>query len=280
MRLTKVLRSAVFRALPERLKERVRVELLGLSAGSGIDGPSMLKIRSCNGFEVAYRHGTADELILRDSFEHDILFSGIPEYQPREPDIIIDVGAHIGTFALLAASKVPRGVVHAIEACEDTFNLLRINAALNGLGNLATHHLALSDRRGTCTLYHDPGNWGHSVVRQLSDRCETAECRTLQQFFEEAGIAKCNFIKFNCEGAEFPILLSSPTDLLRRVGVMLVLYHCDLWTANSEEDLLSHLRASGFDCKVRNRTDKRGWIVAVNPAWSAAQNYELTAASS
>jgi hypothetical protein len=39
-----------------------------------------------------------------------------------------------------------------------------------------------------------------------------------------------------------------------------------LWTSNSDDDLLSHLRASGFDCSVRNRTDKRGWIVAVNPA--------------
>jgi FkbM family methyltransferase len=241
-----------------------------LSEASGIDRSSMLKIGCFNGFEVAYRQGTADESVLRQSFDHDIFFSRVPEYQPSEADVIIDVGAHIGTFAVLAASKVPRGAVYAIEACEDTFNFLRINAALNRTGNLSTHHLALSDRRGTCTLYYDAGNWGHSVVRQFSDRGETVECCTLQQFFEMTGIRTCSFIKFNCEGAEFPILLASSADLLRRVRMMLVLYHCDLWTTNSKEDLFSHLEASGFECKVRNCTENRGWIVAINPTWNAA----------
>jgi FkbM family methyltransferase len=225
-----------------------------------------VRIGSFGGFEVAYRQGTADELVLKESFDHDLFFAGVPEYRPNERDVIVDVGAHIGTFALLAASKVPRGAVYAIEASEETFNLLRINAALNRMTNLSTHHLALSNGPGTCTLYHSPANWGHSVVCRRSDRSETVECRTLQQFFEDSRITRCDFLKFNCEGSEFPILLSSSADLLRRLRMMLVLYHCDLWTSNSEDDLLSHLRASGFDCSVRNRTDKRGWIVAVNPA--------------
>ena len=247
---------------------RMKALLLGPSDPT-CDSPT-LRIGSFGGFDVAYRQGTADESVLKESFDHDLFFAGVPEYLPNERDVILDVGAHIGTFALLAASKVPRGAVHGIEACEETFNLLRINAALNRMTNLSTHHLALSDRPGTCTLYHGPGNWGHSVVRRRSDRSETVECHTLQQFFEDTGITRCDFIKFNCEGSEFPILLSSPADLLRRVRMMLVLYHCDLWTSNSEDDLLSHLRASGFDCSIRNRTHRRGWIVAVNRAWNAA----------
>jgi FkbM family methyltransferase len=246
-----------------------KAAMLRQSALFGIDRSSMLKIDSFNGFEMAYRQSTADESVLKDSFDHDIFFPGAPEYQPGEADVIIDIGAHIGTFAVLAASKVPRGAVHALEACEDTFNFLRINAALNRRGNLHPHHLALFDRRGTCTLHHDSGNWGHSVVRQLSDRSETVECCTLQQFFAEAGIQRCSFIKFNCEGAEFPILLASPPDVLRRARVMLVLYHCDLWSANSKEDLFSYLEASGFRCTLRNCTQNRGWIIATNPTWDA-----------
>lgn len=165
---------------------------------------------------------------------------------------------------MLAASKAPRGAVYAIEACGDTFNYLRINAALNRLENLSTFHLALSDRPGKCTLYYDCGNWGHSIVSQLSNRSEVVECCTLQQFFDDNHIGKCSFIKFNCEGAEFPILLSSPANLLARVEKMLVLYHSDLWTNNSPEELLSHLEAGGFDCIVTNRTEKRGWIIATN----------------
>jgi FkbM family methyltransferase len=229
-----------------------------------VDRGSVLKIGFFGGFQVAYRGGTADENVLEHSFDHDIFFAGVPDYLPAETDVILDVGAHIGTFAILAASKVSRGAVYAIEACEDTFNYLRINAALNRLENLSTFHLALYDRPGKCTLNYDSGNWGHSIVSHLSNRGEVVDCCTLQQFFDDNHIGNCSFIKFNCEGAEFPILLSSPTSLLRRVGKMLVLYHCDLWTKNTLEELLTHLGASGFECIVTNRGEKRGWIIATN----------------
>jgi FkbM family methyltransferase len=228
------------------------------------DTGSALSIGSFGNFEMAYRKRTADEAVLGHSFDRDIFFAGVPNYQPADTDVILDVGAHIGTFAVLAASKVPRGTVYAIEACQNTYSYLRINAALNRLENLSTFHLALSDRRGTCTLYYDSGNWGHSTVSRLSNRSEVVECCTLQQFFDENRIDKCSFIKFNCEGAEFPILMSSPPGLLSRVQRMLVLYHCDLWTKNTLEELLTHLQASGFECTITNREEKRGWIVATN----------------
>jgi FkbM family methyltransferase len=254
-------RSIASKLLPSWMKSAIRRLLC---RPRKVDRGSVLKIGSFGGFQVAYRGDTADENALEHSFDHDIFFTGVPGYQPADTDVILDVGAHIGTFAMLAASKVQRGAVYAIEACGDTFNYLRINAALNRLDNLSTFHLALSDRPGKCTLYYDLGNWGHSIVSHLSNRSEVVECCTLQQFFCDNHIGNCNFIKFNCEGAEFPILLSSPASLLRRVGKMLVLYHCDLWTKNTQEELLAHLVASGFECIVTNRTEKRGWIIATN----------------
>jgi FkbM family methyltransferase len=262
---------AFLAVLPAPIRIVVRRQLLRLRLWrKGSDRASSLRIDSFGKFQVAYRKRTADEAVLRHSFDHDEFFSGVPSYHPAETDVILDVGAHIGTFALLAASKVSRGTVYAIEASEETFNYLRINAALNGLNNLATFHLALSDRRGTSTLYHDTGNWGHSLVRKLSDSSETVECCTLQQFFDEHGIGACSFIKFNCEGAEFPILLNSPPSLLKRVGKMLVLFHGDLWKKNTPQDLLAHLGASGFECEVTNCEEERGWIVATNSVYARA----------
>jgi hypothetical protein len=80
------------------------------SIGSAVDTGSF------GGFEVAYRSRTTDEDVIAHSFDHDIFFTGVPEYRPAEDHTIIDVGAHIGIFSLLAASKVPRGKVYAIEA--------------------------------------------------------------------------------------------------------------------------------------------------------------------
>jgi len=224
----------------------------------------MIKIKSVNEFEVAYRKGTADEQVISHSFEHDIFFSGVPEYQAAEDHVIIDIGAHIGTFSLLASSKVKRGRVYAIEPSEDSFNLLRINVALNRATNIYPHHLAITDRQGTCRLYYSKSNWGHSVVSSFSRYWETVECCSLTYFLNKNRIDQCHFMKLNCEGAEFPILLSTPRNILQRFNIMLVLYHCDFWKRDTEDDLISHLHSSGFNTIVRNRSEKRGWIIATN----------------
>jgi hypothetical protein len=87
------------------------------------DRPSGLIIGSFGGFEIAYRKNTADKPVIEETIDKDIFFSGVPEYQPNEEHVIIDIGAHIGTFSLLASSKARRGKVYAVEASEDSFNL-------------------------------------------------------------------------------------------------------------------------------------------------------------
>jgi FkbM family methyltransferase len=267
MTFAELLRLTYRRLLPRRLRAVVKGALFRLFKATGIESPSRLKIGSFNGFEFAYRRGTADEWVLQASSHDDMYFWRVPDYHPRESDIIVDIGARIGTFAVLAASKVPHGAVRAIEACGETFNLLRINAALNGSANVITHHLAISDREGLCALYQDSHNWGHSTVHQQSYHSETVGCCSLEQFFEKTHTEKCNFVRMNCEGAEFPILLSTPRDVLRRIRMMLVDYHCDLWTMNSKEDLVSHLEGSGFDRSFHASNDDRGWIVPPNMDW-------------
>jgi FkbM family methyltransferase len=223
-----------------------------------------LDITSLGGFEIAYRRATTDEEVFSYSFDHDAFFAGVPEYRPAEDHVIIDVGAHIGTFSLLAASKVPQGQVYAIEASRQTFNLLRINVALNQASNIDVSHLALTDKLGTSTLYHHTGHWGHTIVKPLSGYGETVATDSLANFLQSKNISRCHFIKLNCEGAEFPILLAAPVDVLQRFDRMLILYHCDLVPPLSEQDLVAHLQGSGFDTTIREETQERGWIIATN----------------
>lgn len=225
---------------------------------------SQLAIDSFGGFKIAYRKNTSDESVIEHSFDNDIFFSEVWEYQPNEGDVIIDIGAHIGTFSLLSASKVGGGKVYAIEASEESFNLLQINVILNQCTNVSVHHLALSDKEGICILYHDTrnGNWGNTTVKNVSRTTETVKCCKLSTFMQKNQISECHFMKLNCEGGEFPILLNTPKNVLQQINTILVLYHCDLWNKNTEADLVSYLEASDFNCVIRNRSKKRGWIIA------------------
>lgn len=259
------IRQKLVRFLPQRLKGVIRPvyntvhRLLRRP-----DKSYRVRIGSFGGFSVAYREGTADEHVIASSFDHDVFFPRVPEYRPADDHVIIDIGAHIGTFALLASRNVKCGKVYAIEACESSFTFLRLNVALNSAANISMHHLAIADRPGTCRLHYDRHNWGHSTAYSRSICGETVECCTLSDFLESNNIRRCDFLKLNCEGAEFPILLSTPSSVLQRFDVIFVMYHCDLWPANTETDLLSHLKSCAFNTVVRDRSETRGCIIATN----------------
>lgn len=220
-----------------------------------------LAISRFKNFEVAYRQGTADESVIVENLENDEFFS-TTRYQPAADHVIIDVGSHIGTFSLLAAVQVPQGAVYAIEASLETFNYLRINILLNRLDNIKAHHIALSDQSGPVILHYDEGNWGHSIMKRLTAHGESVNAETLPEFLAKNNINKCDFIKFNCEGAEFPILLSTPPEVLATIDRMLILYHCDLASDYNLDALLQHLHSSHFKTEIHKQEAQRGWIVA------------------
>ena len=211
---------------------------------------------------VAYRLHTVDTAVIFHSFDRDIFFPAIPEVHVAPTDTILDVGAHIGTFALLASEKVPRGRVYAIEASRDTFELLRTNLELNARRNVVADHVALAGGDGPVTLHHDPeGNYGHSITRTLSDSSEVVNGLTLTRYLDERGVNDVAVAKFNCEGAEFPVLLATPAAVLRRIGCLVILYHCDLVDAPLSA-LLAHVQSAGFETTTRTGSGDRGWIIA------------------
>ncbi len=67
--------------------------------------------------------------------------------------VVIDVGANIGYYTLLAAGKVgPTGKVHSVECSPDTLAVLRENVRKNNITNAEIYPVAASDKRGDLTL--------------------------------------------------------------------------------------------------------------------------------
>lgn len=216
-----------------------------------------------NGLKFEYRPG-CDRVQLELGCEH--MF--IPEYVPKRDGNIIDVGAHIGTFALSAALIVPEGKVYAIEPCQSTFTLLKRNIELNRLENILASNIALSDKSGLARLSYFPENeidgdqnWGNTLTSTF-EKGEIVSTYSLSVFLDENDILKCDFMKLNCEGSEFEIILGAEPEYLRRVKLILILYHMDLNKQHNFGELNEHLRKSGFNVTIRNKEKERGWIIA------------------
>ena len=225
-----------------------------------------LALTTVGNFKISYRENSADEGVLKlYSFENDCYFKKVPEYHPKADHVIIDVGAHIGTFSILAASKVTQGKVFSIEASQDTFNYLKKNIELNGFKNIIPERLALCDKPGTIRLYHDlaEGSWGDTIVKKVSESFEECPADTLDGFLKSRNITCCHFLKINCEGAEFGIILSTPKQTLRKIKVFHISYHSDLVEGCSENELMKYLQEAGFYVRKVPTGEKRGWLIAI-----------------
>ena len=227
---------------------------------------SGLAIISKQQFKVNYRPGTADEDVLKESFEHDLFFPGTPEYKIKPGHVILDIGAHIGCFSLLAATKATKGKIYSFEPAADTYSVLEKNVQTNNLSNIKTFRAAIAAKNGIVLLYHDTatGNWGHSITKAISGEAEQVNCFTLESFIESENLQHIDFIKFNCEGAEFGIIINTSAEILQKIKCMLILYHGYLEDSISKEQMADHLASAGFHIhnRYKNKDDDSGWMIA------------------
>ena len=126
-------------------------------------------------------------------------------------DVCVDVGANIGYFAMMMAKAAgTRGRVIAFEPVPDTFEILKLNAALAAEegGNLEVHQAAVSAQAGELLIERQQ----HSTLNQVrvAQREETGErvpCVALSDFLDSAGITgRIALLKVDVEGHETAVM--------------------------------------------------------------------------
>lgn len=111
--------------------------------------------------------------------------------QVRKGDIVVDIGAHIGYYTLLAARLVgPRGKVYAFEANKDRFSILVKNVKQNGYKNVICINKAVYDRNDKVKL---PVLFDKRII--------TVEALSLDDFFKHKRDS-IDVIKMDIDGSE------------------------------------------------------------------------------
>jgi FkbM family methyltransferase len=207
------------------------------------------------------RGGTCDEEVLRARYARNRFFAS--RHQLRPNDVVVDLGAHIGAFAIAAAQAVPLGHVYAVEPARASFALLTRNLAINNLTNASAYRCAVSARTGTATLYRGADSWADNLIcAQVGRSSETVDTTTLEDFLECHDIADVDYLKMNVEGAEYSILLDTPKRVLRRIRCMLIEHHPTVGCR--PEQLIKRLDQCGFDVRHRSTAGEpgKGWLTA------------------
>jgi len=130
--------------------------------------------------------------------------------------VLIDVGAHIGTFTLKGAVRVgPTGKVIAFEPNPETLVELRSNIAASHVeSTVVVEPIACSDKDQQLTLYADRGtNTGASSLSKenattfdSAPRPYPVRARPIDDVVSELGLTRVDAIKIDVEGAEVSVL--------------------------------------------------------------------------
>lgn len=110
---------------------------------------------------------------------------------------VLDVGGHIGSFALAAAACGYEVVT--VEASPRNAELLRLSAERNGFGNLRVVHAAVAERSGSLEFLA-AGPFGHVATGHAA--AVKVPARRLDDILDEVGWGQPDFVKMDVEGSE------------------------------------------------------------------------------
>lgn len=164
--------------------------------------------------------------------------------------VFYDIGANVGFFAVLAASKVTSsGRVYAFEPLPENLTVLRRNIELNGFDNVDVRPIAVGAERGTASLWlgqeRTPGRltYDNSAPEGRWKRT-SVQVTTIDDEVSAGRISPPDVVKIDIEGGEVLALQGMEKTLRQHRPIVL----CELHGTNSA--VAEVLESAGYRLSV------------------------------
>jgi FkbM family methyltransferase len=207
-------------------------------------------------------------------------------FNPKDGEIIVDVGAHIGHYTIISSKRVgPNGKVIAIEAHPDNFEMLNRNIKLNKLTNIIPLNYAVYSKETKLKLYLPDEELGytmhHSTMlnyvstkykietegKYVEVNANTLDNLLLQQQQKQNGISheNINWIKIDVEGAEFEVLKGATSILSKSKDIALLI---EVHGKDNYKPIVEFLKTYNFKIEFEKSNENGDWrhIIARKPS--------------
>lgn len=184
-----------------------------------------------------------DDLVTREIYR-----MGLSSYEPdtlplavalaRRATVIVDVGAHIGTFTLSMAVANGNAQIFAFEPVAAVFDRLMKNVTNNGMKGVVCVAAAVAEEAGQTPLFSPAGRVSTVASRvprhRLSYREEPYQCQIvpsirLDTFLAGCDIGSVDLVKIDVEQAELGVLRGMGSLLEARPHVICEVFPAE-WT--------------------------------------------------
>ena len=159
--------------------------------------------------------------------------------------VALDLGAHLGTFSLAAASR--GHAVVSLEASPRNAEFLRASARANGFDRVRVVEVAVSDAPGT-VRFRPEGAWGQ-ITEGWSPGVVDVQARPVSQVLQEHDVERVDFVKLDVEGSEIAAIRGMH-DLLVRPDAPPVIYESNAHTLRmfdaTPEQLIAMFEELGY----------------------------------
>jgi FkbM family methyltransferase len=203
-----------------------------------------------------------EDFIVMTKHEEEII--GI--FRPKEGDIVVDIGAHMGRYTIPSAKSVGvSGKVIAVEAHPYNFGILQHNLKLNKLTNVSALNRAVYSKKAYLKLYLPDEDLGytmhHSLMtnylstkynNEIERKFVEVEADTLDNLLKSSGITTVNWIKIDVEGAEYEVLKGAREILSTNKPISILV---EVHGKNTYDPTIELLRSNNFNIEFERTYD-------------------------
>lgn len=207
-----------------------------------------------SGLRVELRAGSPDHGVFYEVFILRVY--NPPGFAIGEGDTVVDIGAHVGCFSVLAGARARQGRVLSFEPTLQNFELLRRNLEANRLGHVVPVQVAVADKAGGREMFLSETNpGGHSFYRAADHVASTrVPTLSLEDVMQRYNLEAIDFLKVDCEGGEYDVLAGCPDRVLE----------CIRKISMETQDY-----GEGRNVDVmRQLLEQKGFVVSTRPEWS------------
>lgn len=184
------------------------------------------------------------QLRNKDLFSiHDTLidqeYSFLISHFPKEQNLkVLDLGANVGSFAIFFASHFSKALIHSVELCPETYQILKENSKNHSsfwsIRNQAIWGISGQKGNSTDRVY----STSHSFSLNKVGNIQTIN---LTQLLEDLAWDKVQIAKIDIEGAESN-LLENDHKALDKIENLVIEIHPKSIAPTTAEDLINILK--------------------------------------
>lgn len=258
IRAINIIREERLHEFLSRLKKRVQLLLL---KKRGLKYRLIKCFKRKGSFVIAKVQGSKMYLSLEDEgISKDLITDKIREMESTKEvlnivnkgDVILDIGANIGYYALMEARLTGRaGLVYACEPVPENFELLKRNIQLNGVTNIEAFNIALGDKNGEVEMYLSQKSNLHSMSLTKNTSSESrikVKLLKVDEFLKDKGAP--DFVRMDVEGYENKILQGMDKILQSdKLCKLFIEVHFNIMDRMESVELLNTLKKNDFAIK-------------------------------